>query len=52
MVQPRKGAFEVRNVESGDKYVSLLNMPRPFPPLKALNIEDLAAEITGKLEGK
>jgi len=51
-MQPRKGAFEVRNVESGEKYVSLLDMPRPFPPLKALDIEGLAAEILGKLEAK
>jgi hypothetical protein len=51
-VQPRKGCFEVRNVETGEQYVSLLNMPRPFPPLKALDIDELAAEILGKLEGK
>eukprot|EP00798_Chlamydomonas_sp_ICE-L_P026703 gene26703-4272_t len=46
--KPRKGCFEVRN---GDKsYVSLLDMPRPFTKLKALDIEALAEEIAADLK--
>ena len=38
--KPRKGCFEVR---VGDKaVVSLLDLPRPFLKLKALEMEDVA----------
>lgn len=45
--KPRKGAFEVRC--GGQTFVSLLDMPRPFTKLKALDIEAIAEEIAGKL---
>lgn len=47
--QPRKGCFEVRD-ESGTTYISLLDMPRPFTKLKAVDFEELAAEIAGKIK--
>lgn len=45
--KPRKGCFEVRDA-AGTKYVSLLDMPRPFTKLKALDVEGLAASIISK----
>lgn len=45
--KPRKGCFEVRDTEGGKTYVSLLDMPRPFTKLKALDIDELAKEIAG-----
>lgn len=45
--KPRKGCFEVRAAgEGGKKFVSLLDMPRPFAKLKALDIDALAADVT------
>ncbi|KAK9837337.1 hypothetical protein WJX81_007378 [Elliptochloris bilobata] len=43
-VKPRKGCFEVRDA-SGKMYVSLLDLPRPFTKLKALDLDELAATI-------
>ncbi|KAK9904996.1 hypothetical protein WJX75_007389 [Coccomyxa subellipsoidea] len=43
--KPRKGCFEVRDADGTKTYVSLLDMPRPFTKLKALDIEALAQEI-------
>ena len=41
--KPRKGCFEVR---VGDTPVlSFLDMPRPFKQLKALDMEDVAAQV-------
>ena len=41
--KPRKGCFEVR---VGDKAViSLLDLPRPFLKLKALEMEDVAKAV-------
>ncbi|CAL8464287.1 g3822 [Coccomyxa elongata] len=45
--KPRKGCFEVRDADGGKTYVSLLDMPRPFTKLKALDIDELAKEIAG-----
>jgi len=42
--KPRKGCFEVREAD-GKTFVSLLDMPRPFTKLKALEVEKLAEEI-------
>jgi len=48
--KPRKGCFEVR-AEGGEKpIVSLIDMPRPFTKLKALDMEALAAEVITALE--
>ncbi|EKX37054.1 hypothetical protein GUITHDRAFT_116780 [Guillardia theta CCMP2712] len=42
--KPRKGCFEVR-LGNGDKIVSLLDMPRPFTKLKALDIDEVAEKV-------
>lgn len=48
--KPRKGCFEVRDA-AGNKFVSLLDMPRPFKPLRELDIEATAQEIAEALSG-
>ncbi|BDA49844.1 hypothetical protein COCOBI_14-4640 [Coccomyxa sp. Obi] len=45
--KPRKGCFEVRDADGTKTYISLLDMPRPFTKLKALDIDELAKEIAG-----
>lgn len=47
--KPRKGCFEVRG-PGGKVFVSLLDMPRPFTKLKALDIEALAKEVVAGLQ--
>lgn len=47
--KPRKGCFEVRG-PGGKVFVSLLDMPRPFNKLKALDVEALAAEVAAALQ--
>jgi len=42
-VRPRRGTFEVR-LADGTEVVSLKSMPRPFRPLRALDIEELAVD--------
>lgn len=45
--KPRKGAFEVK---VGDKVVvSLLNLPRPFAKLRALDLDSVAADVVKAL---
>ena len=41
--KPRKGCFEVS--VNGNAVLSLLDMPRPFTKLKALDMEDVAADV-------
>ena len=45
--KPRKGAFVVKTAKK--TVVELLAMPRPFPKLKALDMDDLAAKVTAAL---
>ena len=45
--KPRKGCFEVR--VGGKAVLSLLDMPRPFPKLKALVMEDVAETVVKAL---
>ena len=45
--KPRKGCFEV--TVNGDIALSLLDMPRPFGKLKALDMEEVAADVLKKL---
>jgi hypothetical protein len=45
--KPRKGTFEVRF--QGEALVSLQAMPRPFTPLRELDLVALAAKILRKL---
>ena len=41
--KPRKGCFEVK--VNGEVSLSLLDMPRPFTKLKALDMEEVAADV-------
>lgn len=41
--KPRKGCFEVS--VNGETVVSLLDMPRPFAKLKALDMEEVASDV-------
>jgi hypothetical protein len=43
--KPRKGSFVVRIEGQLNPVVELLDMPRPFTDLKALNMDDLIASI-------
>jgi len=46
--RPRKGTFEVR---LGDKVLlSIVGEPRPFPKLKALDMEQVAADVGAALD--
>ncbi len=44
--KPRKGTFEVRF--KGETLVSLQAMPRPFTPLRELDLASLAGKILSK----
>lgn len=46
--KPRRGCFEIRE-EGGEVFVSLLDLKRPFPPLKALDMEKVIADIVEKI---
>ncbi|XP_010922346.1 uncharacterized protein [Elaeis guineensis] len=46
--KPRRGCFEIRK-ESGEVFVSLLNMPRPFTPMKKLDMEKVIEDIAKKI---
>ena len=41
--KPRKGCFEVK--VGGETIISLLDMPRPFAKLKALDMDEVAADV-------
>ncbi|KAJ6329809.1 hypothetical protein OIU76_008603 [Salix suchowensis] len=42
---PRRGCFEIRE-EGGETFTSLLNMKRPFPPLKGLDMDEVTSIIS------
>ncbi|RWR82616.1 selenoprotein H [Cinnamomum micranthum f. kanehirae] len=46
--KPRKGCFEVRT-GSGNTFISLLNMPRPFKKMKDLDMDEVIEDIVKKL---
>ncbi|CAL9194209.1 uncharacterized protein LOC103990161 [Musa acuminata AAA Group] len=46
--KPRRGCFEIRE-ESGQIFVSLLNMPRPFTPMKKLDMDEVIQDIVKKI---
>ncbi|OMO86101.1 Selenoprotein, Rdx type [Corchorus capsularis] len=48
-VKPRKGCFEVRE-EGGETFISLLDMKRPFNPMKALDLDDEISKIIEKIK--
>ncbi|RZC71101.1 hypothetical protein C5167_034282 [Papaver somniferum] len=47
--KPRRGCFEIRK-EGGDTFISLLDMKRPFKPMTDLVMEDVIADIVGKIK--
>ncbi len=51
--KPRKGAFVITSTSStgASTHVELLDMPRPFTKLKALNMDELADAIVAALAG-
>ncbi|KAL8064246.1 hypothetical protein ABFX02_01G077900 [Erythranthe guttata] len=46
--KPRRGCFEIRE-EGGEVFISLLDMKRPFPPLKKLDMEEVISDILEKI---
>lgn len=47
--KPRRGCFEVRE-EGGDIFISLLDMKRPFQPMRALDMDQVISDIIDKLK--
>ncbi|KAH0901118.1 hypothetical protein HID58_040621 [Brassica napus] len=47
--KPRRGCFEIR-VEGGETFISLLEMKRPFAPMKALDMEEVIEDIIKKIK--
>nr|GMD75145.1 selenoprotein H-like [Ipomoea batatas]GMD81412.1 selenoprotein H-like [Ipomoea batatas] len=47
--KPRRGCFEIRE-ENGEKFISLLNMKRPFAPMKALDMDKVVSDIIDKIK--
>ncbi|KAI3787182.1 hypothetical protein L1987_41453 [Smallanthus sonchifolius] len=47
--KPRRGCFEVRE-EGGKKFVSLLDMKRPFAPMKALDMDAVISDIIDQIQ--
>jgi len=45
--RPRKGTFEVK--AAGEVVVSLVGMPRPFKPLRALDLDELAGQVVAAM---
>ncbi|XP_021729294.1 uncharacterized protein LOC110696308 [Chenopodium quinoa] len=50
--KPRKGCFEIRaEGEKEQTFVSLLDMKRPFQPMKDLDMQEVIADIIEKIQG-
>ncbi|KAL1210449.1 hypothetical protein V5N11_006778 [Cardamine amara subsp. amara] len=47
--KPRRGCFEIRE-EGGQTFISLLEMKRPFAPMKALDMEEVIEDIIKKIK--
>ncbi|XP_052175890.1 uncharacterized protein LOC127790406 isoform X2 [Diospyros lotus] len=47
--KPRRGCFEIRE-EGGDTFISLLNMKRPFLPMKELDMDEVISDIIAKIK--
>ncbi|XP_038886764.1 selenoprotein H [Benincasa hispida] len=47
---PRRGCFEIRS-EDGEKFISLLDMKRPFTRMKELDMEEVISDIIEKIKG-
>ncbi|XP_023536837.1 selenoprotein H-like [Cucurbita pepo subsp. pepo] len=48
--KPRRGCFEIRS-EDGEKFISLLDMKRPFTRMKELDMEEVISDIIEKIKG-
>lgn len=49
--KPRRGCFEIREEGgNGEKFISLLDMKRPFGPMKALDMEQVISDIIEKIK--
>ncbi|XP_023546291.1 selenoprotein H-like [Cucurbita pepo subsp. pepo] len=48
--KPRKGCFEIRS-DDGEKFISLLDMKRPFTRMKELNMEEVISDMIEKIKG-
>ncbi|XP_072976340.1 uncharacterized protein [Typha angustifolia] len=46
--KPRRGCFEIRE-EGGEVFISLLNMPRPFTPMKKLDMDEVINDVVKKI---
>ncbi|XP_062204148.1 uncharacterized protein LOC133906300 [Phragmites australis] len=46
--KPRRGCLEIRE-EGGEVFISLLNMPRPFTPMKKLDMDEVIKDIAKKI---
>ncbi|KFK29741.1 hypothetical protein AALP_AA7G172600 [Arabis alpina] len=47
--KPRRGCFEIRE-DGGETFISLLEMKRPFAPMKALDMEEVIEDIIKKVK--
>ncbi|GLT85141.1 hypothetical protein SLE2022_033390 [Rubroshorea leprosula] len=47
--KPRRGCFEIRE-EGGETFISLLDMKRPFKPMKELDMEKVISDIVDKIK--
>ncbi|KAF5801714.1 hypothetical protein HanRHA438_Chr06g0260541 [Helianthus annuus] len=47
--KPRRGCFEVRE-EGGKTFISLLDMKRPFAPMKALDMDAVISDIVNQIQ--
>ncbi|KAI3932579.1 hypothetical protein MKW98_012550 [Papaver atlanticum] len=47
--KPRRGCFEIRK-EGGETFISLLDLKRPFKLMTDLVMEDVIADIVGKIK--
>uniref|UniRef100_A0A2P2IPV2 Selenoprotein H n=1 Tax=Rhizophora mucronata TaxID=61149 RepID=A0A2P2IPV2_RHIMU len=47
--KPRKGCFEIRE-QGGETFISLLDMKRPFKPMKDLDMEEVILDVINKIK--
>ncbi|CAH1415148.1 unnamed protein product [Lactuca virosa] len=47
--KPRRGCFEIRE-EGGKQFISLLDMKRPFGPMKALDMDAVISDIVDQVK--
>ncbi|CAN6342788.1 unnamed protein product [Urochloa humidicola] len=46
--KPRRGCLEIRE-DGGEVFISLLSMPRPFIPMKKLDMDEVIKDIASKI---